>query len=147
MKELYLQRNSIIYWRPPTPARGELGLQPIFVNLRRFCLKSWVRAFKCFYFSKTRRHPFYVLRNLHTLSPRITGFHISRINSYANTKINFCSSKKGVSAIFGSLFLFMASEERGWRTSPQELRIAEGQGLYCCLVTQSCSDLLQPHGL
>jgi len=31
-----------------------------------------------------------------------------------DTKINFCSpSRKGVGAVFGSLFLFMASEELG----------------------------------
>ena len=107
------------------PGRGELGLQPIFVNLRRFCLKSWVRGFKCFYFSRTRRHPFYVLTNLYTLSPRITGLCISRVNSYARYKDQFLFSfKKGCWCCFWLTVSFHGF----WRTrlkdfSP-ELRIA-----------------------
>lgn len=96
-------------------------------------MKSQAKGFKCFYPGKKRRHPFYVLRNHHTLSLRTNGLRKSRINSSARYKDQFLLFlKRSIRSVFGSLLLFTPSEEQVKKLFPRTRNRGKPCLKHCC---------------
>lgn len=105
------------------------------LKILRFGLKFQPRGFKCFYFSKTRRHLFYVIRNIYTLSPRTNGFQ--RTNSYTIYKDQILLSlKRDCWVCFGFAASFYAFQRTGLKnsTSPQELGVGRRGSVFKTLL-------------